>query len=129
MSRIRRSAVGVIAIALAVGCAPINYAPRFPERPEFHETALQRVRVGMNAAQIVALFGQPDRTYELTLGADTDREWKGRVYEYFVRRDTLYEHQPRYYTNRFTFSLESEPPRLNHWIIEHLFESTESTGR
>jgi hypothetical protein len=76
----------------------------------------------MSITEIDTLFGTPTRFYTIDFGKETSHPWKGLVYEYKTVRDENYKYIERYKVNKFVFTKETNPPKLNHWKIEYFKE-------
>lgn len=113
------AAILALAAALLLSACAVAPPPRaYPERP-FDASMLERVRVGIPADSIIALFGPPDTLYEMTFGAKTERPWEGVAYRYYAARDPLYRYADEWKKNTFYFYRSPQGLVLNHWVIEH----------
>lgn len=119
-ARIGRIALpALLLFTLLLGACAVGPAPRsYPDRP-FHDARLSHVQVGISADSLISLFGQPDSIYDMTFGAQTDREWEGVAYRYYAARDLMYQHVDEWKKNTFYFYRSPRGLVLNHWVIEH----------
>jgi len=121
MTKITKSLLvflSAISIIFLFQCAPIAVNQHF----NFIPNNVSMIHKGMTQLEIEGIFGSPDIKYEDTFGENTDLAWKGLVYKYHIVRDPKYQYVVRYRTNTFVFFLGTNPPKLNHWHIEHVYE-------
>ena len=72
----------------------------------------------MNPAEVQAIFGSPDKTYDASFGKDVGEPWTGRVWLYFTKVDPNFMHVKRYKKNLLVFYLPGDQMKLNHWVFE-----------
>jgi hypothetical protein len=115
---VNRAICSLFMVAFLGACATAPPARSYPERP-FTVEKLETVRVGMTASELTELFGQPDTTYAMQFGTETDRAWNGVAFRYYAERDPRYRWVDRWKKNTFYFYRTDEDLRLNHWVLEH----------
>jgi hypothetical protein len=99
------------------GCTmPHTYS--YPGHTTFTVDNVNQLHTGMNPAEVQAIFGSPDKTYDASFGKDVGEPWTGRVWLYFTKVDPNFMHVKRYKKNLLVFYPPGEQMRLNHWIIE-----------
>ena len=79
---------------------------------------IQTLHPGMSLDELKLIFGEPDTSYSMEFGGDTEREWNALVVKYFGKRDKAYRYFTRYLTNQFVFYIEGNEMKLNNWNIE-----------
>ena len=99
-------------------CAPIA----IQQHLEFTPSTVSLIHQGMTPSEIEEIFGKPDETYKMTFGENTPKTWEGLVYKYYVALDPQYQYVDRYRTNTFVFYTGTNPPQLNHWNLEHVYD-------
>jgi hypothetical protein len=95
---------GVLVILLLAGCATLRH-------PGFTESAVLKLRTGMSADEVRAIFGNPDQSEVTTCGGSTPDPWQCMIWTYEMGD---------YDWNRIYFSVDADPPRLNNWTIEQM---------
>jgi hypothetical protein len=118
--RIPALLLAVSALAFQIGCAT---AALRAHHPAFTADRVLGLKVGITADSVVSLFGRPDRTQAMTCGSQTSSPWQCLIWEYDMGPHPRGRYQHSNNTNSFTFSAESNPPRLNNWNIDLMYDS------
>ncbi len=96
-----------------------EYAP--PRHSEFTSDNVIDLRPGMTQKEIEAIFGSPDRTSVMTMGAKTPTPWPSLIYYYDMRKDWIGRYKYIVYTNTFYFVKDVQPPLLRSWELELIY--------
>lgn len=107
-------------LALQVGCATVGLTTR---HPAFTADKVLGLKVGLTTDQVVSLFGNPDRTQGTTCGTQTPSPWQCLIWEYDLGPHPRGRFQHSSNINRMYFSAEENPPRLNSWNIDLMYDS------
>jgi len=99
-----------------MGCVTIS-----PRHSEFASKNILEIKVGMTQKEIEAIFGSPDRTSVMTMGAKTPDPWPSLIYYYDMRKNRIGEYKHISYTNTFYFVLDIQPPLLRSWELELVY--------
>lgn len=122
-----RPTLGISVMVLAVtvsACMSAGSTRVYPVRP-FYDAVLAQIDTGITPDSLVAVLGQPDTTYAMTLGKAAGSEWAGVAYRYYATQDTSYKFVDRWKRNVFYFYKDRAGRlRLNHWTIEHVRPGT-----
>lgn len=107
----------ILIIMLCGGLLSCNTSYQKPsprKHPYFTQDNVLKLRIGMTTDDVIALFGKPDRTSVHTYGQSTNSgAWQGLEYRYVFNYVV---------SNRLVFNLDLDPPRLNHWEIEKIWD-------
>ena len=99
------------------GCTT-SYTYSYPGRSTFTIDNVDRLYTGMSSDEVQAIFGFPDKTYDVSFGKNIGQPWTGRVWLYFTKVDPKFRYVKRYKKNMLVFYPPGEQMRLNHWVIE-----------
>ena len=114
-----------LVLSILIGCvtnSPRNYRNTPPPRhSEFTSDNVIDLRPGMTQKEIEAIFGSPDRTSVMTMGAKTPTPWPSLIYYYDMRKDWIGRYKYIVYTNTFYFVNDVQPPLLRSWELELIY--------
>ena len=105
-----------LVLSIFMGCVTI-----FHRHPEFTAKNVLDIKVGMTQKEIEAIFGSPDRTSVMTMGAKTPDSCPVLTYYYDLRKNRIGEDKHIRYTNTFYFVLDVQPPLLRSWELELVY--------
>lgn len=107
----------VAAISLTqIGCATARH-------PAFTADRVLNIRIGQTANEIKEIYGPPDRIPATTCGSSTDSPWQCLIWEYDLGPHPKGRYKNLNNTNRFMFNAETDPPLLNSWTIDLMYEA------
>lgn len=110
-------------LAFQAGCATAGLQSR---HPSFTADRVLALKIGMTTDEVVAVFGRPDRTRVMTCGSQTPSPWQCLIWEYDMGPHPRGRYQSISNTNRLTFSVDGNAPRLNNWDIDLMYDSQPS---
>ncbi|MCJ7542434.1 MAG: hypothetical protein WBG61_10875 [Desulfobacterales bacterium] len=105
-----------LVLSIFMGCVTIS-----PRHPGFTSKNILDIKVGMTQKEIEAIFGSPDRTSVMTMGAKTPDPWPSLIYYYDMRKNRMGKYKHIGYTNTFYYVLDIQPPLLHSWELELVY--------
>ena len=112
--------VALGALTTQAGCATLRHPVR---HPEFTSDRVLGLRVGLTTDEVIALFGQPDRTEATTCGSQSGSPWQCLIWEWDLGPNKKGRHEYSSNINRLYFSMDLSPPRLNNWSVDLMYDS------